>query len=43
MAYEIYIRVSDTEGREERLRSVEHQEAAARDWALRKSARALLS
>ena len=35
MAYEIYIRVSSTEGREERLRSVEHQEAAARDWALR--------
>src|SRR5215218_3337355 len=35
MAFEIYIRVSDTEGREERLRSVEHQEAAAREWALR--------
>lgn len=35
MAFEIYIRISDTEGREERLRSVEHQEAAAREWALR--------
>jgi hypothetical protein len=30
MAYEVYIRVSDTEGREERLRSVEHQDSSRR-------------